>query len=116
KDCTNIVSGERRGDTERFIRVYWEQEIDNNTAYLAEIQIFANDRKGLLAEIASAISELKILITGLNSKVTKEQEAFVEVTIEINSKDELNQVVRKLKNISGIYDVRRKAGSTQSSS
>ena len=116
KDCTNIVSGERRGDTERFIRVYWEQEIDNNTAYLAEIQIFANDRKGLLAEIASAISELKILITGLNSKVTKEQEAFVEVTIEINSKDELNPVVRKLKNISGIYDVRRKAGSTQSSS
>ncbi len=116
KDCTNIVSGERRGDTERFIGVYWEQEIDNNTAYLAEIQIFANDRKGLLAEIASAISELKILITGLNSKVTKEQEAFVEVTIEINSKDELNQVVRKLKNISGIYDVRRKAESTQSSS
>ena len=113
KDCTNIVSGERRGDTERYIRVYWEQEQDKNTAYLSEIQIFANDRKGLLAEIAGAISELKILITGLNSKISKDREAFVDVTIEINSKDELNQVVRKLKNIAGVYDVRRKAESSQ---
>ncbi len=116
KDCTNIVSGERRGDTERYIRVYWEQEQDKNTAYLSEIQIFANDRKGLLAEIAGAISELKILITGLNSKINKDQEAFVDITIEINSKDELNQVVRKLKNIAGVYDVRRKAESGQYSS
>ena len=113
KDCTNIVSGERRGDTERYIRVYWEQEQDKNTAYLSEIQIFANDRKGLLAEIAGVISELKILITGLNSKINKEQEAFVDITIEINSKDELIQVVRKLKNIAGVYDVRRKAESGQ---
>ncbi len=113
KDCTNIVSGERRGDTERYIRVYWEQEQDRNTAYLSEIQIFATDRKGLLAEIAGAISELKILITGLNSKTNKDQEAFVDITIEINSKDELNQVVRKLKNIAGVYDVRRKAESGQ---
>lgn len=116
KDCTNIVSGERRGDTERYIRVYWEQEQDKNTAYLSEIQIFATDRKGLLAEIAGAISELKILITGLNSKTNKDQEAFVDITIEINSKDELNQVVRKLKNITGVYNVRRKAESGQYSS
>jgi len=113
RDCTNIVAGERRGDTERYIRVYWEQEQDKSTAYLSEIQIFANDRKGLLAEIAGAISELKILITSLNSKVNKAQEAFIEVTIEINSKDELEQVVRKLKSITGIYDVRRKAESGQ---
>lgn len=116
KDCTNIVSGERRGDTERYIRVYWEQEQDKNTAYLSEIQIFATDRKGLLAEIAGAISELKILITGLNSKTNKDQEAFVDITIEINSKDELNQVVRKLKNITGVYNVRRKAENGQYSS
>ncbi len=113
KDCTNIVSGEKRGDTERYINVYWEAEQNKDTSYLSEIQILANDRKGLLAEIAGAISELKILITGLNSKLTKDQTAVVNITIEINSTDELNQIVRKLRNISGVYEVQRRADGTQ---
>ena len=114
KDCTNIVSSEKHGDTERLINVYWEKEQDKNTSYLSEIQIMANDRKGLLAEIASTISELKILITGMNLKTTKNQTAVVNIVIEINSTDELNQVVKKIKNISGVYDVQRKADGTKS--
>lgn len=114
KDCTNIVSSEKHGDTERLINVYWEKEQDKNTSYLSEIQIMANDRKGLLAEIASTISELKILITGMNLKTTKNQTAVVNIVIEINSTDELNQVVKKIRNISGVYDVQRKADGTKS--
>ena len=113
KDCTNIVSSEKQGDTERLINVYWEKEEDKNTSYLSEIQIMANDRKGLLAEIASTISELKILITGMNLKTTKNQTAIVNIVIEINSKDELNQVVKKIRNIAGVYDVQRKADGTK---
>ena len=113
KDCTNIVSSEKQGDTERLINVYWEKEQDKNTSYLSEIQIMANDRKGLLAEIASTISELKILITGMNLKTTKNQTAIVNIVIEINSKDELNQVVKKIRNIAGVYDVQRKADGTK---
>lgn len=114
KDCTNIVSSEKHGDTERLINVCWEKEQDKNTSYLSEIQIMANDRKGLLAEIASTISELKILITGMNLKTTKNQTAVVNIVIEINSTDELNQVVKKIRNISGVYDVQRKADGTKS--
>ena len=113
KDCTNIVSSEKHGDTERLINVYWEKEQDKNTSYLSEIQIMANDRKGLLAEFASTISELKILITGMNLKTTKNQTAVVNIVIEINSTDELNQVVKKIRNISGVYDVQRKADGTK---
>lgn len=110
KDCTNIVSGDKRGDSDRLINVYWEAERSANTSYNAGIKIMANDRKGLLAEIASTISELKILITGINSK-TKENEAVVDLTLEINSKEELDLVIRKMKNISGIYDVQRSSDS-----
>ena len=108
RDCINIVSSERYGDTERFINVLWENEHDKNASYLSEIQILANDRKGLLAEIAVTISDLKILITGINSKIAKDQTAIVDITIEINSKDELNAVTNKLKNIQGVYEVQRK--------
>lgn len=106
RDCTNILSGEKRGDADRLINVYWEEKQSHNSAYNAGIKIFATDRKGLLAEIASTISELKILITGINSKISKE-DAVVDLTLEINSKDELDVVIRKMKNISGVYEVER---------
>lgn len=109
RDCTNIVSAEKHKDTERLINVYWEKEQNKETSYLSELQIMANDRKGLLAEIAGTISELKILITGMNLKTTKNQTAIVDIIIEINSTNELNLVSKKIRNISGVYDVQRKA-------
>ncbi len=112
KDCTNIVSGEKRGDAERLIKVYWEQEQSGESSYLTEIKILANDRKGLLAEIAGAISELKILITGINSKILKDNTAVVNIKMEINSTEEINQIIRKMKNIQGVFDVERRADST----
>lgn len=109
RDCTNIVSCEKQGDTQRLINVYWEKEQDANSSYLTDIQILANARKGLLAEIANTISELKILITGMNLKTTKNQTAVVDIIMEINSKEELDRVAKKLQNIAGVFDVQRKA-------
>ncbi len=107
KDCTNILSSDKRGDTERLIKVSWETEQSGDSSYLTEIQILAHDRKGLLAEIAGTIADLKILITGMNSRTTKEQEAVVELMIEITSKEQLNHIFKKLGNISGVYEVKR---------
>ncbi len=109
RDCVNIESSERLGETERLIKVFWETEQAFASSYLSEIQISANDRKGLLAEIASVVAELRILITGINSKVLKDQTAVVNMVIEINSKDELDRVVNKLRNIAGVFDVQRKS-------
>jgi len=107
-DCPNIISSEANGDKERLINVYWEQESATKASYLTEIQVIANDRKGLLAEIAGTISELKILITAINSKTTKEN-VVVNFTIEINSKNELDAVSKKISNIKGVFEVKRKA-------
>lgn len=112
KDCINVVSEEKHNGTQRLINVYWESEQDKDASYLAQIRILANDRKGLLAEIAGTISELKLLITGINSKISKNQTAIVDITIEIMSTAELNQVVNKMRNIPGVYEVQRKADGT----
>ncbi len=110
KDCTNILSSDKRGDAERLINVHWEAELSNDFSYQTEIKILAHDRKGLLAEIAGIIADLKILITGMNSRVTKEQEAVVELMMEINSKEQLDLIVKKLNNISGVYEIKRRSG------
>ncbi len=109
KDCPNIVGSKKSGEAERLISVYWEQEIAEKSSYLTQIQVFANDRKGLLAELASTISDLKISITGINSKLSKDNIVVVNFTIEINSKIEIDTVTKKLGNIKGVFEVKRKS-------
>lgn len=109
KDCPNVVASQNTEDKARLINVHWETESSEKASYFTEIQIFANDRKGLLAEVAGAISDLKILITGINSKTTKDNVVIINLSIEINSKSELDFVAKKLGNIRGVFEVKRRA-------
>ena len=109
-DCTNVLSSDKRGDTERLIRVFWEQELHQDAAFSSNIRLLSLDRKGLLAEVAGAISEQKILITGINSSTNRDQTAVIDLTLEITSKSQLDSIVNKLSGISGVYDVQRLSG------
>ena len=109
KDCTNVVGSENSGEKDRLIAVHWENDDEQKGSYLTRIQVLANDRKGLLAELAGAISDLKILITGINSKLSKDNVVVINFTIEINSKDDIDAVANKLNNIKGVFEVRRRS-------
>ena len=108
-DCPNVISSQKNGDSERLINVHWESDLEQKGSYLTRIKVLANDRKGLLAEMASTISELKILITGINSNLSKDNVVVVNFTIEINSKEQLELVAKKLGNIQGVFEVRRRS-------
>lgn len=109
KDCPNVLASQNNEDRERLIKVHWETELSEKASYFTEIQIFANDRKGLLAEVAGAIADLKILITGINSKTAKDNVVIINLTMEINSKNELDFINKKLGNINGVFEVKRRA-------
>ncbi len=108
-DCPNVKNSDKTGDSNRLISVYWEDSYAQNTSYLSQIQVSCNDRKGLLAELASTISELKISIAAMNSKTTKDNTAIVNFTIEISSTNELDTVVKKLNNVKGVFEVKRRS-------
>ncbi len=109
KDCPNITGNKESTEIERLINVYWENDISQKGSYITQIQVCANDRKGLLAEIASTISDLRILITGINSRLLKDNVVVVNLTIEINSKPELDMLSKKLNNIKDVFEVKRKS-------
>lgn len=106
-DCPNMISTQTQDETERLIKVYWEEESRPNSSYMTAIQVSANDRKGLLAEVTSTISDLKILITAINSRTTKDHIAIINITIEIDSKEQMALVLKKLANVSGVFEVQR---------
>ncbi len=102
-DCMNF---EKTDDSKnRFIEVEWDQE--KPTTYATEVQIIAPDRKGLLSEVTLLITDTALMVTGVNAKLTKNEIAVINLTVEVTNQDELNKLISKIKNMPGVIDVKR---------
>jgi GTP pyrophosphokinase len=102
-DCPNLKS--IMNEKERLINVYWDTE--KSTSYQAEIKVKAQDREGLLADITSKLNDLDAGLLSLNAKKAKDKTVAIRIVLEIKNKDELNELIRKLKKIKNIQEVYR---------
>ena len=103
KDCTNIKN--LISEENRMIDVEWYNE--NKESYQADIEVRSNDRTGLLLDILKELGTTKAKILGVNTKTTKERIAIIEITLEIDSLDELNKAIKVLRKVNSVYEVRR---------
>lgn len=103
-DCTNI--GDLVTEENRIIDVAWID--DTKASYNVDIEIYANDRSGLLADIIHIISEQKAKLMAVNSKANKERIAITEVTVEVENTDELNKLLKAIRKVDSVYEVTRR--------
>ena len=111
-DCINVInlSNEERG---RLINAEWDTQFakgESNTSYLAELKVVANDRVGLIVEISRQLADDDISVKGFNVRTTKDMQAILNVTIEIKTKEQLERVVTRLKNLRNVTEVERVSG------
>jgi len=102
-DCgsLNDVSVENH----RFIDVNWTEE--PKASYSAGIYVIARDRHSILAEVTTAIADMKIAITAANAKTDKNKRAHINLTLQITDTLQLEKVMRQLKKLSDVIDVSR---------
>ncbi|MEG2540576.1 MAG: bifunctional (p)ppGpp synthetase/guanosine-3',5'-bis(diphosphate) 3'-pyrophosphohydrolase [Clostridia bacterium] len=102
RDCPNVKGME----DERLIQASWD--IGGDESFNANLVISAENRSGLLATITTYIANAKMSITGANLKVDeREHIAEINITVQIKSAADLEELVRKLKTIEGVFSVRR---------
>ena len=106
KDCKNV--GDLLNEDNRMIDVEWYK--NEKSAYNVEIEVFSNDRDGLLADILRKIGETKAHIMGVNTKTTKEKIAIIAIIMEVENLKELNKVIKLIKQVESVYEVKRKKG------
>lgn len=104
KDCVNV--NELFSEENRMIDVEWYHE--NESSYQVDIEVYSNDRSGLLMDILKEIGTTKAKILGVNTKTTKERIAIIEITLEIENLEELNKAQRVIRKVNSVYEVRRK--------
>ncbi len=103
-DCPNLEKTESA--RERYITVRWSDD-EHKVSYRSEIQISAYQQQGLLTEISVMMSECKAGVNGVNARITNDGLAVVKLGIEIESKEQLDKIIAKFRNMEGVLDVRR---------
>ena len=104
KDCVNVK--DLLTEENRMIDVEWYKEAKES--YQVEIEVLANDRNGLLVDILNVLKDTKAKLMGVNTRTTKERIAVMDISIEIESLDELNKVQKAIRKVDSVYEVRRK--------
>ncbi len=105
-DCNNF---ENNSDTHnRFVEVSWNREKEQD--FSTGLQVIAPDRKGLLAEITVLISEVNLVVTGVNARITKNGIAIINLSVEIPNTEKLDKLIAKIRSMSDIIEVQRLKG------
>ena len=112
KDCANVREMNMNAeDRSRLIEAKWERDsFETGEKYVADIKVFANDRKGLLVDVSRMLTEAGLLIHSLNTWTSRQGLATLEVQFEVASTVQLRGIIDKLRSIDNVIDVERAGG------
>lgn len=110
-DCVNMIHL-TEGERARLIDAEWESEVaeQNGGQYLAEIKMYAHDRQGLLMEMSKIFTEATVDVKSMNVRTSKQGTATIEAGFIVHGREELDTMVKKLRQLEGVIDIERTTG------
>ena len=109
-DCVNVLNMPEI-DRKRLIEAEWQMpDRADSEKYEAEIQVYANNRTGLLVDISKIFTERKIDLRSINSRTNKQERATISMSFNVCSKQELNSLIEKIRQVESVLDVERTTG------
>lgn len=104
QDCRNVVQS-NLGDDERMIEVSWDGA--DKGSYHVHLEVSAMDRAGLLNDVMTVLSEIKISADYVSARGTKNRMATIDLILEVNSLEQLEYIMGKIRRIKDVYDIWR---------
>ena len=105
-DCINVQKEKLTEDMKsRIIECNWLDDI--SSSFSAEISIECTNRPGILADVIGVVSEQKLNLIAANARPLKDRTALIDITIEVVSRDQIENIIRKLHRVPGVYDIKR---------
>ena len=105
KDCPNIASVPEV-ELARFIEVEWEA-VKADKSYDAAVTIISKDRKGLFSDISRVCEDMDVHISAVNGRSGRDERAHITLTLSIDSTQQIQRVLRALRNVEGVEHVYR---------
>ncbi|MBT1017885.1 bifunctional (p)ppGpp synthetase/guanosine-3',5'-bis(diphosphate) 3'-pyrophosphohydrolase [Canibacter sp. lx-72] len=103
-DCPNFIVLQQNAG--RITSVSWSKTV-SNSVFTVNIKIEALDRSRLLFDIANTLSEHHVNILNASLNTSNERVAKIRFTFEMANLTHLEQVLKAVRKVSGVYDVYR---------
>ncbi len=105
-DCPNMApEALSPEDRNRLIEVKWAGA--RGHSYVAELKMAASNKPGILVDIINLMAAEKVGVKALNARATKGDRAVIHAALEVVSSEQLENIIRKLFAVEGIYQVER---------
>jgi GTP pyrophosphokinase len=107
RNCPNItkLSTERQN---RLVDVAWHSHSQTGEMSSMDILLQAEDRKGLLRDITSLLTQKDVNILAVNTLSDRSSaRAHIRLTIEVSDTEQLNNLLKRLARLPGITQARR---------
>ncbi len=111
RDCSNVPKDIAAcEEPSRWISAHW---LSGNAIqeFKASLSIYCESRVALMADVATVLADMRVMINAINTRELKDGRAYVYLTITVKSTDFLNVAISKLKNIDGVISVTRSSNS-----
>jgi GTP pyrophosphokinase len=114
KDCPNVLSSMKNEENRtRWKHAEWDLDSDaasNKAVFESAIQIIAENNITLLAEITTALAEMKVSLLSIHTQKRSETTMLIHLTVGCKNVDHFNSILSRLRVIRNVETVSRAIG------
>lgn len=97
RDCPNVIAGMKSKEFfSRWVHAEWNKaEVSASSGKLFEavVQIYAENSISLIADISTALANMKVAITQINTKPCSDSNVIVNLSVGCKDTDHYNSIV-----------------------
>jgi len=110
-DCPNVVQGRKLPENaDRWKEAHWEGNEargENQSIYEALLQIHADNRIGMLADISTALADMRVSILQINVAYKNDGSSIINMMVGCRNIDHFNSICSRLRSLNGVNNILR---------
>jgi len=108
-DCRNITSIKEENLVERLVSAHWgnSEQASSAETFEAIIQVYAENDMMLLADLTSAIAEMRVSLHSINTQNKGNGDILINITVGCKNTDHFHSIMSRLKSVNHVLDVKR---------
>ena len=105
-DCVNAAPSIIEKQPERWVKASWAVSTPDEPFHTS-LEVDCRDRDGLLLDLATVMSGMKVRMSELNCRAVGDGRALATLTFSVKDVNELNTICAKIRSLPGVEQVRR---------
>ena len=110
-DCPNVIQTRHLPENaDRWKEAHWEAGEESgrgNSIYEALLQIHVDDRIGMLADISTALADMRVSIMQIGMTSKSDGNAIINLKVGCRNIDHCNSIVSRLRSLNGVDNILR---------